>query len=113
MTTTRHSVDADEITRLISEALSATGTLPPLSRLEELDKALRGEIERLVPLAQRQADAAPLRSRTWYARIQASERAEDAMQYQLGAAPLAGAIHVGELARRVCELHEAIEGSGP
>ncbi|GHI91761.1 DUF6415 family natural product biosynthesis protein [Streptomyces olivaceus] len=95
--------------RLISEALGATDMDLSLSRMEELDQALRAEIQRLVRVAQRHADAAPLRSRTWYALIQAAERAEDAAQYQLGAAPLAGAIHVGELARRVCELRDVIE----
>ncbi|MBZ6085372.1 hypothetical protein KVH15_30755 [Streptomyces olivaceus] len=94
---------------LISEALGATDMDLPLPRMEELDQALRAEIQRLVPVAHRHADAAPLRSRTWYALIQAAERAEDAAQYQLGAAPLAGAIHVGELARRVCELRHVIE----
>ncbi|MFJ7238202.1 DUF6415 family natural product biosynthesis protein [Streptomyces olivaceus] len=103
-------VDADVISELISEALGATGILPPMSRLEELDKALRAEIERLVPLVQRQADATPLRSRDWYAMIQAAERAEDAIQYRLGTAPLAGAIHVGGLAERVTELRAVVDG---
>ncbi|MEU7400022.1 DUF6415 family natural product biosynthesis protein [Streptomyces sp. NPDC044948] len=110
-TTQQQPVDADAAADLIAEALGATGILPPMSRLEELDKALRGEIERLVPVAQRQADAAPLRSRTWYALIQAAERAEDAARYQIGAAPLAGAIHVGELARCVQELRAAAGGT--
>lgn len=107
MTTTPQPVDADDVAHLIEEALGATGILPPMARLEELDKLLRAEIERLVPVVQRQADATPLRSREWYMLIQAAERAEDALQYQIGAAPLAGAIHVGELARRVRELRDA------
>ncbi|WP_411091374.1 DUF6415 family natural product biosynthesis protein [Streptomyces sp. 049-1] len=109
MTTTRRPVDAAEVSELIAEALGATGILPPMARLEELDRLLRAEIERLVPVATRQADAVPLRSREWYALVQATERAEDAMQYQIGAAPLAGAIHVGELASRVRELCDATE----
>ncbi|MCM8553995.1 DUF6415 family natural product biosynthesis protein [Streptomyces sp. STCH 565 A] len=103
-------VDADKISELISEALAANGILPPMSRLEALDTALRAEIERLVPLAQRQADATPLRSRDWYALIQAAERAEDAIQYRIGSAPLAGAIHVGTLAERVRELRAVLDG---
>lgn len=109
MSTTKPPVDADEVTRLIAEALGATGRLPTVSRLEELDKALRAEIERLVPVAQGRADAAPLRSREWYALIQAAERAEDAAQYRLGTAPLAAAIHVGVLADRVTELRAVVE----
>jgi hypothetical protein len=104
--TTQQSVDADEISRLIAEALGATGILPPMDRLNQLDELLRAEIKRLVPLVQQRADTVPLRSRDWYKLIQTAERAEDAMQFQLGTTPLAGAIHVGELARWVHELRE-------
>lgn len=107
----QQSVDSDEIARLIDEALGATGILPPMDRLTELDQLLRVEIERLIPVVQRQADAAPLRSREWYKLIQAAERAEDTLRYQVGAAPLVGAIHVAELARRVRELREAGGGA--
>ncbi|MET9162086.1 DUF6415 family natural product biosynthesis protein [Streptomyces parvulus] len=109
MTHTQQAVDAAKVSDLIAEALGATGLLPSMARLEELDRLLRAEIGQLVVVATRQADATPLRSREWYALVQAAERAEDAAQYQLGAAPLAGAIHVGELARRVCELHETLK----
>lgn len=107
MATTQQPIDADDVAHLIEEALGATGILPPMSRLVELDKLLRAEIERLVTVVQRKADATPLRSREWYTLVQAADRAEDALQYQIGAAPLAGAIHVGELARRIRELREA------
>ncbi|MEU6460086.1 DUF6415 family natural product biosynthesis protein [Streptomyces sp. NPDC047065] len=109
MTHTQQAIDASEVSDLIAEALGATGILPPMARLEELDRLLRVEIARLVQVATRQADAIPLRSREWYALVQAAERAADVTQYQLGAAPLAGAIHIGELARRVCELHDTVK----
>ncbi|MEV7796543.1 DUF6415 family natural product biosynthesis protein [Streptomyces sp. NPDC087512] len=105
--TQQQPVDADKISRLIAEALSATGILPPMDRLVQLDELLRAEIERLVPLVQRRADAVSLRSRDWYKLIQTAERAEDAAQFQIGTTPLAGAIHVAELARWVHELREA------
>lgn len=107
MTTPQQSVDADEIAHLIDEALGATGILPPMARLTELDQLLRAEVERLIPIVQRQADAAPLRSRQWYKLIQSAERAEDTLRYQVGAAPLVGSIQVAELARRVNEMREA------
>ncbi|MDV6290348.1 DUF6415 family natural product biosynthesis protein [Streptomyces sp. UP1A-1] len=89
MATTQQPIDADDVAHLIEEALGATGILPPMSRLVELDKLLRAEIERLVTVVQRKADATPLRSREWYTLVQAADRAEDALQYQIGAAPLA------------------------
>jgi hypothetical protein len=100
-------VDADTNSRLIAEALSTTEILPPIDRLEQLDELLRAEIERLVPLVLRRADAVSFGSRDWYTLIQTAERAEDAAQFQIGTTPLAGAIHVAELARWVQELHEA------
>ncbi|MEV7793441.1 DUF6415 family natural product biosynthesis protein [Streptomyces sp. NPDC087512] len=112
-TTHQQPADTDEISQLITEALGATGILPPMDRLVQLDGLLRAEITRLVPLVQRAADAVPLRSRDWYRLIQTSERAEDALGFQIGAAPLAGAIQVAELARRVHELRDALGGRQP
>lgn len=102
--TAQQALDADDMTRLIEEALDATGILPPMARLEEMDRLLRAEIGRLVPLVQRRADATPLRSRDWYQLVQAAERAEDALKFQMGTMPLAGSIHVAELARHVRAL---------
>ncbi|WP_370664577.1 DUF6415 family natural product biosynthesis protein [Streptomyces sp. IBSBF 2507] len=106
MRTTQQHIDADQVSHLIAEALGATGILPPMTRLEELDRALRAEIERLVLLVQRRADAKPQGSRDWYRLVQAAERAEDSLNFQMGTAPLAGAIHVAHLARHVHELRE-------
>nr|WTC07064.1 DUF6415 family natural product biosynthesis protein [Streptomyces anthocyanicus] len=106
MRTTQQHIDADRISHLIAEALGATGILPPMARLEELDRALRAEIERLVLLVQRRADAKPQGSRDWYRLVQTAERAADTLNFQMGTAPLAGAIHVAHLARHVHELRE-------
>ncbi|GJF24831.1 DUF6415 family natural product biosynthesis protein [Streptomyces sp. HO565] len=99
--------DADTISRLIAEALSATEIPPPVDRLVQLVELLRAETERLVPLVRRRADAVSFGSRDWYTLIQTAERAEDAAQVQIGTTPLAGAIHVADLARWVQELREA------
>ncbi|WP_399142133.1 DUF6415 family natural product biosynthesis protein [Streptomyces sp. NBUA17] len=107
------SVDVDDAARLIAEALSATGILLPMTRLEVLDRGLRAEATRLIRVVQRQADATPLRSREWYELIQAAERAEETLQFQLGTMPLAGSLQVAELARRVCELRDVAPNTEP
>jgi hypothetical protein len=108
MRRTHQPVDANEISQLIAAALGATGVLPPMSRLEELNRVLRAEVERLAPLVHRQADDEPLQSRAWYRLIQTAERAQDTLNFQMGTAPLSGAIHVAELARRVQELRGVV-----
>ncbi|WP_327725711.1 DUF6415 family natural product biosynthesis protein [Streptomyces europaeiscabiei] len=107
MTATRPGVDAMEVHALITEALGATGVLPPHARLAELDEQLREEINRLIPIVRDKSDHTELRSRDWYALQQAADHAEDSLTYKLDEQPLAGALHVAELARRLCALQQA------
>lgn len=107
MRTTQQHIDADQASHLIAESLAATGILPPMTRLEELDRALRSEIQRLVLLVQRRTDAKLQGARDWYRLVQAAERAGDTLNLQMDTAPLAGAIHVAHLARHVHELRDA------
>ncbi|MFF7171073.1 DUF6415 family natural product biosynthesis protein [Streptomyces pseudovenezuelae] len=92
---------------LIVEAFDAGDAMPPHERFVELDKLLRAEIDRLVTYVQRLADNTAHRTREWYAMTNAIDKATDALQFQLGTGPLAGSLHVAELARRVIELQEA------
>ncbi|MFE9624311.1 DUF6415 family natural product biosynthesis protein [Streptomyces sp. NPDC006527] len=97
----------EDVATLIVEAFEAGHEMPPYERLVEIDKGLRDEIGRLTAHAQRLADKADHRSRQWYALVNAVDRAEDAMRFPLSTTPLAGAVHVAELAHRVQELREA------
>lgn len=112
MTTIEGDVDAAAVQQLITEALGATGTLPSTNRLKELDEQLRAEILRIIPVVQKLAAATEERSRDWYALHGALDTAHDALQYRLPSTPLAGSIHVGALARRLCALQQA-EGVEP
>jgi hypothetical protein len=95
---------ADPLPRLIRRAFDAGRAMPPRDEMIELDKLLREEIERLIPIVQRQADHLPHRTREWYARTNAIDAAEDTMTFQMGTGPTAAALHVAELARRALEL---------
>lgn len=107
MTATRPGIDAEAVHALITEALGATGVLPAHARLVELDEQLREEIERLIPIVRDKSDRTELRSREWYALQQAADHAEDSLTFPLDEQPLAGALHVAELARRLCALQQA------
>ncbi|MFD9212108.1 DUF6415 family natural product biosynthesis protein [Streptomyces sp. NPDC059544] len=105
-------VDVAAVQHLITEALGATGQLPRRERLVELDEQLRGEIERVVPDVRKRAETAEERSREWYALHSALDQVNDTLQRRLPETPLAGSIHVAELARRLCTLQQA-EGAQP
>ncbi|MFD5838242.1 DUF6415 family natural product biosynthesis protein [Streptomyces collinus] len=102
-----HAPAVDPIPSLIAEALAAGHNDVTAERFRELDKLLREEIDRLKPIVQRVADRTPQRSRGWYAAVQALDAAELDLSYQVATTPIAGSIHVAELARRVIELREA------
>jgi hypothetical protein len=97
---------------LIVEAFDAGHAMPPHERLVELDKLLRAEIDGLVTYVQRLADKTAHRTREWYAMTNAIEKATDALAFQLGTGPLAGALHVAELARRIRELQNVLREVG-
>lgn len=105
-------VDVDAVQQLITEALGATGVLPPLQRLAELDEQLRAEIERLLPVVQQRLDQAPPRTREWYALDRVLVDAREVLTFRRPSAPLAGSIQVAELARKLCALRQA-EGVRP
>jgi hypothetical protein len=107
MTTIEGAVDVDEVQQLITEALGATGQLPSMTRLAELDEQLRPEVERLVEAVRGQADNAEPHSGKWHALRTEIDRAEDVLKARLPDGPLAGSLHVAELARRVCALRQA------
>jgi hypothetical protein len=105
---------ADSVDSLLDEANDAGRRTVPHERFVEIDKGLREEIDRLVPCVQRLADSRGVkhRSREWYACDNALFNADHALSYQLGYGPNACALHVAELARRVRELRQVLQGVG-
>lgn len=105
--TSTSSVDAAAIQALVTEALSATGALPVESRVTELDEQLRAEINRLIPIVQDKVDALNRGTREWYGAQSSIDWARDAVLVKLPeGGRLAGALHIGELARRLCDLQQ-------
>ncbi|MFI6285870.1 DUF6415 family natural product biosynthesis protein [Streptomyces sp. NPDC051018] len=104
---TRTNSAVDDVQHLITEALSATGHLPPPTRLIELDEQLRAEVKRLVDIVQAKAAKAEPHSRSWHVLRTELGRAGDALTTALPQGPLAGSLHVAELARRACALRQA------
>lgn len=97
-------MNTDDTANLVIEAFDAGRAMPPHERLVELDTLLREEVGRLSAYVQRRADQTAHHTREWHAMTGAIEQADDALTFQLGPSPLAGALHVAELARRVLEL---------
>ncbi|MCT9140340.1 DUF6415 family natural product biosynthesis protein [Streptomyces violarus] len=108
-----HAPAADPIASLIAESFDAGRNYVTPERFRELDKLLREEIDRLKPIVQRVADRTPHRSRDWYAAVQAIEAAEHDLSYQAATTPIAGSIHVAELAQRIIELRKASTTRAP
>lgn len=99
--------DVDAVQELITEALGATGLLPTMQRLTELDEQLRTVIERLMPVVQQWLDQVPPRTREWYALDRALVDAREVLTFQRPTRPLAASIQVAELARKLHALRHA------
>lgn len=95
----------DPIPALIEDAFDASREQPTPERLVEIDKLLREEIDRLSVTAAAMAENREVRSRDWYALVNAVDRADDARAFQ-NRSGLAGALNVAELARTVIELRK-------
>lgn len=89
---------------LIVAALSACRNLPPLEELTDLDTQLRTRILALTPIVQTRADAMNRGTVDWYAHQRALDRSQDALTSPPGTSPLAAAIQVAELGRRLRDL---------
>ena len=98
----------DPIPALLGDAFEATRRQPAPERLAEIDKLLREEIDRLSTTALAMAQHREVRSRGWYALVNAVDKADDALTFTQNEG-FAGALNVAELARRVIELRQVTE----
>ncbi|MFE0106343.1 DUF6415 family natural product biosynthesis protein [Streptomyces sp. NPDC059009] len=90
---------------LIEEALSACRTLPCTTDMRALDERLRAALQERLPLVQRQADGLDRGTVDWWNRQRVIDAADNTLAEQLPAdAPLAAAVYVAELGRRLREL---------
>ncbi|WP_143645493.1 DUF6415 family natural product biosynthesis protein [Streptomyces swartbergensis] len=96
-----------EVRALITKAFSAGHEWWEPQEFIDLDKLLREEVDRLVPLVRRRAGEVPHRSRDWYACDKAVDAAEYTMRHPVSTGQISGSIHVAELARRIVELFRA------
>ncbi|MEU6990434.1 DUF6415 family natural product biosynthesis protein [Streptomyces sp. NPDC046465] len=97
---------------LIDEALSACRDRPSPEELAELDEQLRASIAELMPAAQRRFEEQETYSADWYAGNRILLDAGGALAEPTQDAPLAAALGVAELGRRLRELdHYAREES--
>ncbi|WP_394436327.1 DUF6415 family natural product biosynthesis protein [Streptomyces sp. SGAir0957] len=91
--------DEDTRTALIAEAEAATGILPPISRLEELDRLLRAELAAVTRTVRGQANRLDHGTTAWYLRDRAIGQAKDTCARDLGVGLRSAALHVSELGR--------------
>ncbi|MFF9894993.1 DUF6415 family natural product biosynthesis protein [Streptomyces longispororuber] len=100
-----------QLDELLAAAGDASRTLPPPEETAKVHRCLVAEIRLRLPGAERAAAAAPVRSRDWYRHLKAIDAARDALEAvgeepELCVGPMAAAIRVGELARRLRDLRE-------
>ncbi|WP_055701636.1 MULTISPECIES: DUF6415 family natural product biosynthesis protein [Streptomyces] len=99
-----HAGEATGRSARIEEALSACHDLPPVEQLARLDARLRTDIQELVGIVREQLRQLPPRSVDWYARRRTLLDSQEALAEPLRDTPLAAAIGVAELGRRLREL---------
>lgn len=104
--TAPQQLDAAAIQALITESLGATQQLPEQHRIAELDEQLREELGRLLPIAQQRANGLNRGTTEWYALQRTIDHTGDSLRQRPGTGRLSGALHVAELARRVCALQQ-------
>ncbi|WP_282793641.1 DUF6415 family natural product biosynthesis protein [Streptomyces sp. CC224B] len=99
-----------QLDELLALALGATATLPPPEETAEVHRRLVTEIRLRLPGAERAAAAAPVRSRDWYRHLKAIDAARDVLargeEPDPRVGPMAAAVRLAELARRLRELRE-------
>ncbi|MDQ8707498.1 DUF6415 family natural product biosynthesis protein [Streptomyces sp. LHD-70] len=94
---------------LLDEAFSSTRIRPEPARQAELERQLRAEADRLVPLVQAQADRINRGTRAWYSRDKALADAREALA-TTSTGSLAACRALAQLARSVRALDEYAGG---
>lgn len=94
------SAEPDSLNELIEEGLAAAGILPTYERVNQLNKLLRVEIDRLIPVVQKQADGLNRGTTDWWARQSVVDDAKRVLQDGLGHGLRSAAVQVHELARQ-------------
>lgn len=100
----QHTSEAAARDQLIGRARSACRDLPPHDELAELDTQLRAHIAALMPVVQRRFEQQEQYSADWYAGNRILLDAGDALQEPSQGTPLAAAMGVAELGRRLRDL---------
>jgi hypothetical protein len=99
-----------DMRRVIAEGLTVSGLLPPYTRLTELNRLLRTELERLITETQAQADAMDLGTPEADSLHRTLRTARNTLADDLGPGLRSAALHVHALARHCEWLTTRIEG---
>ncbi|MFD9193009.1 DUF6415 family natural product biosynthesis protein [Streptomyces phaeochromogenes] len=94
----------DSLTELIEEGLAAAGILPTHHRVDQLDKQLRVEMDRLLPVVQAQADRLNKGTPDWYLQQRVIDSARRTLQDGPGDGLRSAAMQVRELALQCAAL---------
>jgi hypothetical protein len=89
-----------DLNELIDDGLAAAGILPTYEHVVQLDKQLRVEIERLLPVVQAQADRLNRGTTDWFSQQRVIDEARRTLQDGLGQGLRSAALQVHELARQ-------------
>lgn len=98
---------------LVEEAIAASGLLPPLVRLAELDEQLRAQLGDLLPVVQAQADGLNRGTTAWDRRARALRGTRNALAEEFSSDRRFAAMQVSELGRRLNELDGYSAGDAP
>lgn len=114
VSTRETETESDSLTELIEEGLAAAGILPTHHRVDQLDKQLRVEIERLIPVVQAQADKLNKGTPEWYSQQRVVDDARRTLQDGPGDGLRSAALQVRELARQCSALagYATVPGDG-
>lgn len=106
------SAEPDSLNKLIDEGLDAAGILPPYERVVQLDKQLRAEIDRLLPVVQQQADRLNRGTTDWFSRQSVVDDARRTLREGLGHGLRSAGLQVRELARQCGALARYAHSTG-
>ncbi|MFP3992229.1 DUF6415 family natural product biosynthesis protein [Streptomyces sp. E11-3] len=97
------------IREVIEEGLDATRILPPYERLVELDKMLRAELDRLMPIVQQHTDTLDPGTVQRYGQQCVLDDTREVLARDLGVGLRSAAVQVHRLARHCLWLTKDVE----
>ncbi|MGP3951187.1 DUF6415 family natural product biosynthesis protein [Streptomyces sp. 7N604] len=101
--TTTDCIDVDSIALTIDQALTRRRVLPPYQELVDLERLLRGHLQLLMPIVQKDTDALDRGTPEWYQQQTCLDHTRQALAQGLGEGLQSAASHVEDLGR-MCRI---------